>query len=129
MQVLPGTAKETAKKIGRSYDLASLTADPGYNLLIGTAYFSELSKQFDGSMILAVAAYNAGPGNVRKWLDTLGDPRQSNVDPIDWVERIPFSETRSYVQRVTENWQVYRQRQGRQAFLRSETDLKGQDRP
>lgn len=129
MQVLPGTAKETAKKIGRSYDLASLTGDPGYNLLIGTAYFSDLSAKFDGSMILAIAAYNAGPGNVRKWLDTLGDPRRSDVDPVDWVERIPFAETRSYVQRVLENWQVYRQRQGRQAYLRTETELKRQDRP
>ncbi len=129
MQVLPGTAKETAKKIGRSYELAALTSDPGYNLLIGTAYFSELSRSFDGSMILAVAAYNAGPGNVRKWIDAFGDPRQANVDAIDWVERIPFSETRSYVQRVLENWQVYRQRQGRQASLRSEQDLKRQDRP
>lgn len=129
MQVLPGTAKETAKKIGRSYDFAALTADPGYNLLIGTAYFSELSRSFDGSMVLAVAAYNAGPGNVRKWLDAIGDPRQPNVDVVDWVERIPFSETRSYVQRVLENWQIYRQRQGRQASLRSEQDLKRQDRP
>ena len=129
MQVLPGTAKETAKKIGRSYDLAALTTDPGYNLLIGTAYFSELSKQFDGGMILAIAAYNAGPGNVKKWIDAFGDPRQPGTDPIDWVERIPFSETRSYVQRVLENWQVYRQRQGRQAFLHSETELKRQDRP
>jgi soluble lytic murein transglycosylase len=129
MQVLPGTAKETARKIGRSYDLAALTNDPGYNLLIGTAYFAELSKQYDGGMVLAIAAYNAGPGNVRKWIDTLGDPRQPGTDPIDWVERIPFSETRSYVQRVLENWQVYRQRQGRHATLRSENELKRQDRP
>ena len=129
MQVLPATAKETAKKIGRSYDFAALTADPGYNLLIGTAYFSDLSRSFDGSMVLAVAAYNAGPGNVRKWLDALGDPRQQGVDVVDWVERIPFSETRSYVQRVLENWQVYRQRQGRQAALHSEHDLKRQARP
>lgn len=129
MQLLPGTAKETAKKLGRSYDLAALTNDPGYNLLLGTAYFSELSAKFDGSMILAIAAYNAGPGNVKKWIDTFGDPRQNGIDPIDWVERIPFSETRSYVQRVLENWQVYRQRQGRQAFLRTESELKRQDRP
>lgn len=129
MQVLPGTAKETARKIGRNYDLAALTNDPGYNLMIGTAYLAELSKQYDGGMILAIAAYNAGPGNVRKWIDSLGDPRQPGTDPIDWVERIPFSETRSYVQRVLENWQVYRQRQGRQATLRSENELKRQDRP
>ena len=124
MQILPTTAKETAKKIGRSYDLAALTSDPGYNLLLGTAYFSDLSRSFDGSMVLSVAAYNAGPGNVRKWIDTFGDPRQQGVNPVDWVERIPFSETRSYVQRVLENWQIYRQRQGRQASLRSENDLK-----
>ena len=124
MQVLPGTAKETARKIGRSYNLAALTADQGYNLMIGTAYFDELSKQFNGAMILAVASYNAGPGNVKKWIESFGDPRQPDTDPIDWVERIPFGETRTYVQRVIENWQVYRQRQNRVAMLRTEAELK-----
>lgn len=124
MQLLPGTAKETARKLGRSYNLAALTADQGYNLMLGTAYFSELSKQFNGAMILAVASYNAGAGNVRKWIASFGDPRQPGIDPVDWVERIPFGETRTYVQRVIENWQVYRQRQNKVAMLRTEAELK-----
>ena len=77
-----------------------------------------------GSYILTFASYNAGPGNVRKWIDAYGDPRKPDVDPIDWVERIPFSETRNYVQRVMENLQVYRRRLGQRSALLMESDLK-----
>ena len=88
-----------------------LTSDPDYNIRLGQAYLNELLEQFDGSYILALAAYNAGPSRARRWIDSYGDPRDPSVDPINWIERIPFSETRNYVQRILESLVVYRQGQ------------------
>lgn len=107
MQLMPGTARETAGKIGESYNLAGLTSDPLYNIRLGSTYFQNMLSYFGGSYPLAVAAYNAGPGNVNKWIRANGDPRTSSVDMIDWIEAIPIFETRNYVQRVLENAVVY----------------------
>jgi soluble lytic murein transglycosylase len=110
MQLMPATAKRTAKRFGVAFDVDRLTADPAYNAKIGAAHLGELMEDWRGNHILAFASYNAGGGNVSKWIKAYGDPRHPNVDPIDWVERIPFSETRNYVQRVMENLHVYRHR-------------------
>ncbi len=107
MQLMPGTARETAGKIGESYNLTGLTSDPLYNIRLGSTYFQSMLSYFGGSYPLAVAAYNAGPGNVNKWLRANGDPRMPGVDMIDWIEQIPIFETRNYVQRVLENAVVY----------------------
>jgi soluble lytic murein transglycosylase len=107
MQLMPGTARETASAAGVAYDYASLTNNPQYNVTLGSTYFGKLMSQYNGSYILAVAAYNAGPGNVNKWIRANGDPRSPGVDKITWIEAIPISETRNYVQRVLENAVVY----------------------
>lgn len=106
MQLMPGTAREQAGKIGLSYDAAALTTDTQYNIQLGSSYFQRVYNIF-GSYPLAVAAYNAGPGNVNKWLRANGDPRTGQIDMIDWIEAIPIYETRNYVQRVLENAVVY----------------------
>ncbi len=108
MQLMPPTAKEVSRKMGVPYDFAKLTGDPAYNMMLGSTYFAELLDRFGGSHILAIAAYNAGPGNVNKWLIANGDPRDPSVDAIDWIEQIPFEETSTYVQRVLENAVVYK---------------------
>ena len=107
MQLMPGTAREQAGKMGMGYDGSRLTSDPSYNVMLGSAYFQRLVNQWDGSYPLAVASYNAGAGNVRKWIRAYGDPRAPGGDIIGWIERIPFQETRGYVQRVLENSVVY----------------------
>ena len=107
MQLMPGTAREQAGKMGLSYEPSALTRDAGYNLMLGNGYFARMMDYYGGSYPLAVAAYNAGPGNVNKWLRNNGDPRNGSIDWIDWLERIPVSETRNYVQRVLENAVVY----------------------
>ena len=107
MQLLPGTAADTAAKLGLPYSTPRLSDDPVYNVTLGSAYFARLRDQFGGNHVLAVAAYNAGPGNVRKFIAANGDPRDAGVDVIDWVEAVPFSETRDYVQRVLANAVVY----------------------
>ncbi len=107
MQLMPGTARETAPRAGVTYSLSGLTSDPQYNMKLGSTYFGGLMQQYGGSYILAVAAYNAGPGNVNKWIRLNGDPRLPSVDKIAWIEKIPFTETRNYVQRVLENAVVY----------------------
>ncbi|PCD04581.1 lytic transglycosylase [Sphingomonas spermidinifaciens] len=106
MQLMPGTAREQSGKLGLGYNLAGLTGDPGYNVQLGSAYFQRMLNYYGGSYPLAVAAYNAGPGNVNKWLAANGDPRRG-VDIVEWVEDIPIFETRNYVQRVLENAVVY----------------------
>jgi soluble lytic murein transglycosylase len=106
MQLMPGTAEEEARKAGVAYMSASLMSDPSYNVRLGSNHFERLYSRYR-SYPLAVAAYNAGGGNVNKWLRQHGDPRSGQISWIDWIERIPFSETRNYVQRVIENAVVY----------------------
>ncbi len=107
MQLMPGTARETAGKIGLAYDASALMTDTDYNIMVGSSYFRKIFGTF-GSYPLAVAAYNAGPGNVNKWLRANGDPRMAGgPDMIDWIEAIPIYETKNYVQRVLENAVVY----------------------
>jgi soluble lytic murein transglycosylase len=110
MQVTPEAARDTAKRFGVAYDWDRMVSDPVYNTQMGAAELSALLKEYSGSHIMAFAGYNAGRGRVRDWVKQYGDPRDPNVDAIDWVERIPFSETRNYVQRVMENLLVYRVR-------------------
>jgi soluble lytic murein transglycosylase len=112
MQLMPSTAKHVAKKIGLKYEEKKLIRDPGYNVRLGSAYLQELIDRFRGSYILAIAGYNAGPSRSVEWIRQYGDPRDADVDVIDWIESIPFSETRNYVQRVIENLMVYRHRLG-----------------
>jgi soluble lytic murein transglycosylase len=112
MQLMPGTAKETAGKLGLSYSKSRLTSDPSYNALLGSTYLKAQLERYDGSLVLAAAAYNAGAGNVNKWLKRFGDPRSGKIDVVDWIELIPFTETRGYVQKVLANYQVYRVRLG-----------------
>jgi soluble lytic murein transglycosylase len=107
MQLMPGTANEQAGKMGLSYSRDALTSDPQYNIMLGSGYFLRMLDYFSGSYPLAVAAYNAGPGNVNKWLRANGDPRGGGVDILHWIEEIPIFETRNYVQRVLENAVVY----------------------
>ena len=112
MQLIPATAKAVAKRNGIAYKPALLIDDPDYNIRLGSAYLASLLSDYGGSYVLALAAYNAGPTRVNEWLAAHGDPRDSKVDAIDWVERIPFSETRNYVQRIMETLAVYRHRLG-----------------
>jgi soluble lytic murein transglycosylase len=124
MQFIPSTARAEAQKIGLPYRTSWLTDDPGYNMTLGGAHLDTLLGQFNGSYIMTAAAYNAGASRPRRWLQDYGDPRTGAIDPIDWVELIPFAETRNYVQRVLENTQVYRQRiQGEAVEIRLTEDL------
>ena len=108
LQVMPDTARGVASKLNIPYSKTRLTGDPDYNLKIGRAYMTELLDSFNGSYVLALAAYNAGPGRVRQWRLANGDPGGDVIDAVDWIEAIPFAETRNYVQRTLENLQVYR---------------------
>ena len=110
MQVTPEAGRDTAKRFGVEYDWDRLVSDPVYNTQMGAAELSALLREYTGSHIMTFAGYNAGRGRVRDWIKAHGDPRDPNVDPVDWVERIPFSETRNYVQRVMENLRVYQRR-------------------
>jgi peptidoglycan lytic transglycosylase len=112
MQVTPEAGKDTAKRFGVSYDWDRMKKDPVYNTQMGAAELSALFSEYRGSLIMTFAGYNAGRGRVRDWVKLRGDPRDPKVDAVDWVERIPFSETRNYVQRVIENLGVYRARFG-----------------
>lgn len=112
MQLMPGTAQDMARKLGVDYSPGRLVSDGAYNALLGSTYLGAQLERYNGSLLLAAAAYNAGPGNADKWIRAYGDPRADNVDPVIWVELIPFQETRSYVKRVLGNYLVYRQRLG-----------------
>jgi soluble lytic murein transglycosylase len=109
MQMVPRYAQAEARMVGLPFRSSWLTDDPQYNLRLGRGFLDDLVDDFGGSYVLAAAAYNAGPSRARQWIKDFGDPR-GGVDPIDWIESIPFAETRNYVQRVLENTQVYRAR-------------------
>ena len=124
MQVTPEAAIDTAKKFKAVYNRARLLSDPVYNMQMGAAELSNLLTGYNGSYILTFAGYNAGRGRVRQWIAAYGDPRDPKVDPVDWVERIPISETRNYVERIMENLQVYRDRFGGGSKLMIEADIR-----
>ena len=123
MQVTPDAGRYVCKKYGASFDLGRMKNDPMYNAALGAAELGGLIEDYRGSYIMTFAAYNAGRGSVKKWVDRYGDPRDPRVDAVDWVELIPFSETRNYVQRIMENLQVYRARFGGGTRLQIEADL------
>jgi soluble lytic murein transglycosylase len=123
MQVTPDAGRYVCKRAGVGFDLARMKTDPVYNAALGAAELGGLLEDYRGSYIMTFAAYNAGRGSVRKWVERYGDPRDPKVDAIDWVELIPFSETRNYVQRIMENLQVYRTRFGGGTRLQIEADL------
>ncbi len=110
MQLMPATAKAVAEEIGVEYDKDRLTSDPGYNSQLGTQYLAQMLDRYDGSVVLAAAAYNAGPHRADRWIKEYGDPRSTDVDTLRWIESIPFNETRNYVMRVLESLHVYRMR-------------------
>jgi peptidoglycan lytic transglycosylase len=110
MQLMPATARGVARRYKVQYSQARLTSSPAYNTQLGEAFLGDLIDSYDGSYFLALAAYNAGPGRVKEWMEIYGDPRNPDVDPIDWIERIPFTETRRYVIKIMETLQLYRSR-------------------
>ncbi|TIV95474.1 MAG: lytic transglycosylase domain-containing protein, partial [Mesorhizobium sp.] len=111
LQLMPGTAKQLAKKAGMTFSQARLTTDAGYNATLGSAFLGEQLDRFNGSYVLTFAGYNAGPNRAAQWVAKYGDPRGRDVDAVvDWIERIPYTETRGYVQRVMENYEVYKMR-------------------
>lgn len=124
MQLMVATAQETAKKANISFAAEKLTADPAYNVTIGSTHLAELVEDWGGSYCLAIASYNAGRGSVRRWIATNGDPRDKAIDPIRWIEKIPVTETRIYVQRVMENLQIYRARLDGKSETSLRDDLK-----
>ncbi|WP_456734433.1 transglycosylase SLT domain-containing protein [Bradyrhizobium sp. USDA 3364] len=124
MQVTPDAGRYVCKRAGIGFDLNRMKTDPVYNATLGAAELGGLLEDYRGSYILTFAAYNAGRGSVRKWIERYGDPRDPKVDAVDWVELIPFSETRNYVQRIMENLQVYRARFGGGMRLQIEADLR-----
>ena len=131
MQFIPATASSQARRMGIAHETSWLTSRPSHNLTLGSAHLYDLVSNFYGSYIMAAAAYNAGPGRPRQWVQTYGELRETDLDTaIDWVEKIPFSETRNYVQRVMENIQVYRARlAGGSAPLKIADDLRRGTKP
>jgi soluble lytic murein transglycosylase len=124
MQVTPAAGIDTAAKFKVTYSRERLLKDPVYNMQMGAAELAILLAGYNGSYILTFAGYNAGRGRVKQWIAAYGDPRDPNVDPVDWVERIPISETRNYVERIMENLQVYRVRFGGGNRLLIEADIR-----
>ncbi len=125
LQVMPVTAKHVCNDYKIKCDIDRLMKDPGYNTMMGSAYIADRMDEFDGSYVLTLAGYNAGPGRARQWIKEFGDPRDPKVDPIDWIHRIPFEETREYVQKVLSNIQIYRARLGNEGnALRLAADLR-----
>lgn len=123
MQLMPGTAKMVARKYKLSHSTGKLTSQPSYNAMLGTALLGDLIHRFNGSYVLTFVGYNAGPGRSRQWIKKYGDPRDATTDPIDWVESIPFTETRKYVQKVMQNVHIYRSRLTPQAMTGMKYDL------
>lgn len=125
MQLLPETAGRMAKGLGVAHETRQLTADPAHNATLGAAYLAKMVEEFGPSVAMVAAGYNAGPGRPRKWVAEFGDPRTG--DPVDWVETIPFTETRTYVMRVTESVVIYRQRlKGQAGPIHITAELTGQ---
>src|SRR5690606_3639773 len=110
MQMIPRYAQAEARMVGIPFRSSWLTDDPQYNLRLGRGFLDDLVDDYNGSYVLAAAAYNAGPSRARRWISDFGDPRAGGVDPVEWIESVPFAETRNYIQRVLENMQVYRYR-------------------
>ena len=126
MQVLPGTAKLMAQKLGKTFDASKLMSDPAYNVTMGSAYLAEMADEFGPSIALIASGYNAGPGRPRRWITEFGDPRRPDVDVVDWIETIPFAETRTYVMRVAEGVVIYRAKlKGAVGPVRITEELKG----
>lgn len=124
MQLLPGTAEAMAKELGLDYTTGRLTADPAFNVTLGSAYLAKMVDEFGPSIALIASGYNAGPGRPRRWIGEFGDPRTDDI--VDWVETIPFAETRTYVMRVVEGVVIYRARlKGQAGPVRITTELKG----
>jgi soluble lytic murein transglycosylase len=125
LQVMPVTAQHVCRDYKIKCDIPRLMKDPVYNTMMGSAYISDRMDEFSGSYVLTLAGYNAGPGRAREWIKEFGDPRDQKVDPIDWIHRIPFEETREYVQKVLSNIQIYRARLGDEAnAVRLNSDLR-----
>ena len=123
MQMMPTTARRVAKKHGLRYRKSNLLKKPAYNVTLGTAFLGDLLKKFNGSYIATIAGYNAGPGRIPQWNKWYGDPHKGQIDPVDWIESIPFNETRNYVKRVMENVQVYRTLFGSTPLVSLTSDL------
>ncbi|WP_420568747.1 lytic transglycosylase domain-containing protein [Thalassovita sp.] len=113
MQLMPGTARQVAQGLGVEHEPAKVLSDWGYNAILGSTYLQTLAEKFDGNIVMISAGYNAGPGRPEQWIERFGDPRNGNVDVIDWIEKIPFTETQNYVMRVAESLPVYRARLGK----------------
>lgn len=125
LQVMPETARHVCRDYKVKCDISRLKKDAAYNTMMGSAYISDRMDEFGGSYILAIAGYNAGPGRAREWIREFGDPRDTRVDPIDWIHRIPIQETREYVQKVLSNIQIYRARLGEETTaVRINADLR-----
>jgi soluble lytic murein transglycosylase len=125
LQVMPVTARHVCRDYKLKCDIPRLMKDPAYNTMMGSAYIADRMDEFRGSYVLGIAGYNAGPGRAREWIREFGDPRDPNVDPIDWIHRIPIQETREYVQKVLSNIQIYRARLGEEATaVRINADLR-----
>lgn len=123
LQVMPGTARHVCRDYKIKCRIDSLLSDTRYNAMISSAYIGDRMDEVGGSYVLGLAAYNAGPGRARQWIGEFGDPRDANVDPVDWIERIPITETRDYVTKVLANIQIYRARLGMKNPLRLQQDL------
>ncbi|MEM7732544.1 MAG: lytic transglycosylase domain-containing protein [Pseudomonadota bacterium] len=113
MQLMPGTASDVARDLGLAHSRAKVRSDWRYNATLGSEYLAQLVRRFDGNVVMVSAGYNAGPGRPLRWMETYGDPRKPGMDMVDWIEHIPFRETRNYVMRVAESLPVYRARLGK----------------
>ncbi len=124
MQLMPGTARLVARQYRLPYVQSKLKGDPAYNVKLGAAHLADLVSDYNGSYVLTLVAYNAGPRRAREWVQQFGDLRSGQVDPIDWVENIPFQETRQYVQKVLQNLHIYRSRLAPKTVRTMTADLK-----
>jgi soluble lytic murein transglycosylase len=126
MQLMPATAREMARKVGDTDNIAGRLGDWDYNAKLGSAYLAQLVDQFSGNVLMMSAGYNAGPSRPERWARQFGDPRDDATDVVDWIEHIPFRETRNYVQRVAESLPIYRARLGQTPLpVPFTTEIKG----